>query len=86
MLPHQRVVDRGGFHARNGHQALFCFGQDSVCYGRCFDSQCKLLQCHPLGNLLFSIPKHICEEAITGFVLLDSHEELDHLDILQVDN
>jgi hypothetical protein len=83
--PHQKVVDRGGFHARNGHQALFCFGQGSVCFGQCFDCQCKLLQRHHLGNPLFNIPQHICAEAITGFVLLDANEELENVDILHVD-
>lgn len=65
--PHERVVERGGFHASDGHRATLCFGQDKVCYVSCYDSYCQGVVGNKLGIQVFQIPNPLLNEAMQCF-------------------
>jgi hypothetical protein len=63
----EAVKRRGGFHTSNGHQAMFCFNQGSVCFVRCFDEECRSKCKAFLGRVLFTVPTQDCQRAHRAF-------------------
>ena len=65
--PLPRVLDRGGFHASDGHVFMFCFDQGGVIRARCFDPECGAKLDSQLGRCIQYIPLSIQHQARIAF-------------------
>jgi hypothetical protein len=66
--PSARVLSRGGFHANNGHTALFCLGDNGLVRMKCFDSECsQKCGCQQGDALPWSVSDLVVAEGIAIF-------------------
>jgi hypothetical protein len=63
-------VARGGFHASNGHRAVFYFGREKNCHFRCFDEAWQQRQASALPQEMLVIPTDACDLADRLFSIL----------------
>jgi hypothetical protein len=66
-LQGQAVTQRLGFHASNGHQALFCFGEGQGFHVACCDVACKAKFVSVRGHTVCNLPVDICVQADAAF-------------------